>query len=193
VSELLLILVSTSVANNLVLNYMLGIDPLLATSQKTGPAINTCLFMVFTMPVVSVISYTFNIYIFEQYVPDYLHLISTVIIIAVTVMVTGLIIQRLSPNIYIRIEKIIPLMMVNSTLLGLVLIEKKYVYSMISALFSGLGTALGFCLILMMFVSIRKKLDNPEIPIPFQGIAIIFITLGILSLGFMGFSGISSP
>ena len=192
-SELFLILVSTSLANNLVLNYMLGIDPLLATTRKAGPAVNTCLFMVFTMPVVSVISYTFNIYIFEQYVPAYLHLIATVIIIAITVMASGLIIQRFLPTIYVRIEKIIPLIMVNSTLLGLVLIENQYVYSMISALFSGLGTALGFCLILMMFVSIRKKLDNPEIPIPFQGVAIFFITLGILSLGFMGFSGISLP
>jgi electron transport complex protein RnfA len=191
VGELFLILISTGLANNFVLTHMLGVDPLIATSRKSGPAMDTCLFMVTTMPVVAAVLYLFNVYLFTPFIPDHLHLMATVMLIAITVMVNGFILQKLHAKLFSRIEKIIPLMLANSALLGLVLIENNYVYSFSAALFFGLGSALGFSLVLMMMVSIRNKLDNPDIPVPFQGIAILFITLGLLSMGFMGFSGLN--
>lgn len=170
---------------------MLGVDPLIATTQKPRPAINACLFMVCVMPIVATVTYIFNFYLLSQFIPGYLHLIATVMLITITVMVSGFITQRYFSSIFNKIEKIIPLILVNSTLLGLVLIGNNYIYSIFTAFFFGLGTALGFSLLLMMTVSIRKKLDNPEIPRPLRGVAILFITLGILSMGFMGFSGIT--
>ena len=189
--ELLLIFISAGLVNNIVLTHMLRVDPLIATSKKNGAAADTCLFMISTMPVVTAITYLFDFYLFSRFIADYMQLTATVMLIVITVLVNGLILQRLLPQLFLRIEKIIPLMLVNSTLLGVVLFENNHINSFISALLYGLGSAMGFSLVLMMFVSIRKRLNHPDIPRPFQGVAILFITLGLLSMGFLGLSGIT--
>ncbi len=188
-SQLFLIFISAGLVNNIVLTHMLGVDPLIATAKKSSAAADTCLFMILTVPVVTTVTYLFDIYLFQPFVQEYLQLVGTVILIFMTVMVNSLIIRHFLPKLFIKIEKIIPLMLVNSTLLGVVLLKINYVSSFASAFIYGLGSAVGFSLVLMMFVSIRNRLDNPDIPNAFQGVAILFITLGLLSMGFLGFGG----
>ncbi|NNE37241.1 MAG: hypothetical protein HKN08_02965, partial [Gammaproteobacteria bacterium] len=106
--ELFLIFISAGLVNNIVLTHMVGVDPLIATSKKDGVAADTCLFMISTMPVVAIIAYLFDVHLFSRFIPDQIQLIAMVMLIVITVMVNGLIIQRFLPWLFIRIEKIIP-------------------------------------------------------------------------------------
>lgn len=190
--ELFLILIGTGLVSNLVLDYMIGTDPVVAVSQKPEPAFNLSLLMLLIMPVVALFSYLLNTLWLIPWDISYLQLISLVLLsVLVTVTIANLT-KRYRPTLYARIELFIPLVIVNSAILGVAQLSIKTDYGLIGAFFFGLGTALGFGLVTLAITAIREKISVADVPGPFRGISVLMITFGLIAMAFIGFSGISN-
>jgi electron transport complex protein RnfA len=191
VAELFLILISTSLANNLVLDYMLGTDPIFAVTKNTTPAFDMCIVIIITMPLVAIFSYALNNIVIIPLGLEYLQLILMVILVSILILSVNFITRKYFSDIHERIGVLIPLIMVNCTVLGLAFLTIRLNVGYVSALFYGLGSAIGFSLILMAINSIRDKVSVSNVPLPFRGVAILMISLGLVSMAFMGFNGIN--
>jgi electron transport complex protein RnfA len=192
VGELFLIVVSTGLVSNLVLDHMLGTDPLTAVSHKTETAGRLCLFMLLVMPPVALLSSLLNFRLLVPMELVYLQLLSLVLLATATVLIIATLLFRFKPVVYKKIELFIPLMLVNCTVLGVALLNTRYDYGAVAALFSGLGYAAGYSLALLAIAAIHERVTVADVPAPFKGTPILLITLGLLSMAFMGFNGIST-
>jgi Na+-translocating ferredoxin:NAD+ oxidoreductase subunit A len=192
VGELFLILISTCLVNNLVLDFMLGTDPLFGVSNKYSPAFDMCLLVVISMPVVAVFLYILQISLITPFGLHHLELISTVMLVSVIMLLTDSISKIYKPKLHKRIGVLIPLLMVDCTILGTALLASNYQLTLLRAVFYGLGSAAGFALILLAVTSIREKLSVSDVAVTFRGVAILMITLGLISMAFMGFNGIEA-
>lgn len=191
-SELFIILISTGLVSNLVLDYMLGTDPLLATSRKIEPAVSLTLLMLIVMPPSAMLAWLVKFHVLLPLDLMYLELIGLVMIIAIVVTAVDKLTALYRPDLHQRISLFIPLLMVNCTVLGVALLNSRVDYGPFTSLFSGLGSAAGFGLVLLAFSAIRGRVSVADVPAPFRGTAILMITLGMISMAFMGFNGISS-
>jgi len=192
VGELFLILIGTGLVSNLVLDYMIGTDPVVAVSQKAEPAFNLSLLMLLIMPTVTSISYLLNTFWLIPLDIIYLQLISFVLLSVLVTVTIGNLTRRYKSALYAKIELFIPLAIVNSAILGVAQISIKSDYGLLGALFFGLGTALGFALVTLAITAIREKISVADVPGPFRGISILMITFGLIAMAFIGFSGISN-
>jgi len=193
VGELLLILIGTGLVSNLVLDYMLGTDPVVALSRKPEPAFNLCILMIIVMPIVALIA---NILNFHVLIPQdllYLQLFVLVLVSTAIVISIGNLTRRFRPELSARTRVFIPLLIVNCTVLGVALLGIKVNLGLTGAFFFGLGSALGFSLVVLAVSAINERVAVADVPTPVKGIAILMITLGLLSMAFMGFDGIGKP
>ena len=190
-AELFLILISTSLVNNLVLDYMLGTDPIIAVTKKSSPAFDMCIVIIITMPLVAIFSYALNNILIIPLGLEYLQLILMVILVSIVIQSVNFITRKYFSVLHERISVLIPLIMVNCTVLGMALLTTRLNFGFVSVLFYGLGSAIGFSLTLMAISSIRDKASVSDVPMPFRGVAILMITLGLISMAFMGFNGIN--
>jgi len=192
VGELFLILIGTGLVSNLVLDYMIGTDPVVAVSQKAEPALNLSLLMLLIMPAVTSFSYLLNSFWLMPLDIIYLQLISLVLLSVLVTVTIGNLTRRYRPALYARIELFIPLVIVNSAILGVAQMSIKSDYGLLGALFFGLGTALGFALVTLAITAIREKISVADVPGPFRGISVLMITFGLIAMAFIGFSGITN-
>lgn len=190
--ELLLIIVSTSLVNNLVLDYMLGADPVMATTRRLGPAQDMAALMLIIMPIVSACTWLFHTLVLETFAITYLQLPALVLLVSLLVILSVDLTARLSPRLYQRVRVFVPLVLVNSTVLGVALLAIESPYGILVALFMGLGSALGYALVLLSFSAIRERVMAADVPRAFRGMPILMITLGLIALAYMGFNGMAS-
>lgn len=189
--EQLLILIGAGLVSNLILDHMLGVDPLLAVSRQTGPAINLTLLMLLALPVTTAATWLLNSILVPAGLA-HLQLTGLVLTSCLLVLTTGWLTARLKPALYARIELFIPLLLVNCSVLGAALLNINLQSGLIESLFFGFGTAAGFGLILLLVCAIRERVAVADVPLPFRGTAILLITLGLISMAFMGFNGIGN-
>ncbi|MGK0297834.1 MAG: electron transport complex protein RnfA [Gammaproteobacteria bacterium] len=190
-AELFLILISTSLANNLVLDYMLGTDLIIAVTKNTTPAFDMCIAIIITMPLVAMSSYALNSIVIIPLGLEHLQLILIVILVSIVIQSVNFILRKYFLVLHERIGVLTPLIMVNCTVLGMAFLTTRLHVGIVGALFYGLGSAIGFSLILLAINSIREKVSVSNVPLPFRGVAILMITLGLVSMAFMGFNGIN--
>jgi electron transport complex protein RnfA len=124
---------------------------------------------------------------------EYLRTISFILVIAASVQFTEIMVRRLSPLLHQVLGIFIPLIATNCAVLGVALLNVQQSKGFVQSVFFGFGAAAGFALVLVMFATIRERLDAADIPSPFRGTAIALMTAGIMSLAFMGFSGMARP
>ena len=189
--ELFLILISTGLVNNLVLDSLLGTNLLIAVSRKTDPALDMGLLMIIVLPVITAITQYIDRLLIVPMDITHLRLVVMVLLIPVLVLLIINIFIKVFSKLKDRVRALLPLVMVNSTILGTVFLSYGIQYGIIRAFFFGIGTALGFTLVLLAFTAIREKVAVSDVPLPFRGIAILIITLGLMSMAFMGFDGIA--
>lgn len=189
--EFLVILVSTILVNNFVLVQFLGLCPFMGVSNKLETAMGMSLATTFVLTLSSVLSYlTFN-YILEPLGVEYLRTISFILVIAVTVQFTEMVVKKTSPLLYRVLGIFLPLITSNCAVLGVALLTvKKGIDSFLEALLYGFGAAVGFSLVLILFAAMRERIAVADVPTPFKGASIGMITAGLMSLAFMGFSGL---
>ena len=182
---------------NFVLTRFLGICPFLGVSKKIETAMGMAGAVVFVMTLASFCTSVIYHYLLHNTALatkgidlSFLQLIIFILIIAGLVQVVEIILQKLSPKLYSALGIYLPLITTNCAVLGVATINanvgRAIIPSTVFAFFSGLG----FALALLMFASLREKLDLAEVPKPFQGMAIALITAGILAMAFMGFAGL---
>lgn len=188
--EYALILLGTVLVNNFVLVKFLGLCPFMGVSRKLDTAIGMALATTFVMTLSAVLSYLVNKYILIPLDAEYLRTLSFILVIAVIVQFTEMVIHKTSPMLYQLLGIFLPLITTNCAVLGLALLNVQQDHSFVTATLYGFGAAIGFSLVLILFAAMRERLDAADVPLPFRGSAIALITAGLMSLAFMGFTGL---
>ena len=190
-SEWLLILVSAVFVNNFVLVQFLGLCPFMGVSNRVTNALGLGVATTFVLTLAATLSYLLHTYVLQPLDVEYLRIIGFIFIIAVVVQFTELSMRRHSPLLHQVLGLYLPLITTNCAVLAVALLATQQKTTLLGAMWQGLGAALGFTLVLVLFAAMRERLERADIPQPFQGAAIAFITAGIMSLAFMGFAGVS--
>jgi Na+-translocating ferredoxin:NAD+ oxidoreductase subunit A len=189
-SEALLILTSAVLVNNFVLSQFLGLCPFMGTSNKLDTAVSMALATAFVMTLASISSYLTFTYILVPLELEYLRTISFIVVIAAMVQFTEMLIRKISPILYRVLGIFLPLITTNCAVLGVALLNINKQNSFAQSALYGFGGALGFSLVLVLFAPLRERIVAANVPAPFEGAAIGFITVGIIALAFLGFSGL---
>jgi electron transport complex protein RnfA len=190
-TDIILILVATVLVNNFVLVRFLGLCPFMGVSRNTEAAFGMSLATAFVLTLSSAVSYLLHAYVLTPLELDYLRTIAFILVIAASVQFTEIVVARLSPMLNQVLGIYIPLIATNCAVLGVALLNVQQADGLVESVFFGLGAAGGFALVLVMFAAIRERLEVADIPLPFRGSAIALMTAGMMSLAFMGFSGMA--
>jgi electron transport complex protein RnfA len=190
-THLFVILVATVLVNNFVLTRFLGLCPFLGVSRNLEAAAGMSLATAFVLTLSSASAYLLHEYVLEPLDLGYLRTIAFILVIAASVQFTEIMVRRLSPLLDQVLGIYIPLIATNCAVLGVALLNVQQSTGFVQSVFYGLGAAGGFALVLVMFAAIRERLEAADIPAPFRGTAIALVTAGMMSLAFMGFSGMA--
>jgi electron transport complex protein RnfA len=184
-----LILIGTVLVNNIVLIKVLGLCPFMGVSKKLETSIAMAAATTFVLTVGSGTSYLISHYLLGTEL-FYLRTLSFIVVIAGVVQFTEMFLEKTSPVLYQSLGIFLPLITTNCAVLGIPLLNVQSNHNFIESLLFGLGGAIGFSMVLIMFASLRERLDAADVPAPFKGSAIAMVTAGLMSLAFMGFAGL---
>ena len=184
-----LIIISTVFVNNIVLVKILGLCPFMGVSKKLEAAIGMGLATTFVLTLGSGASYLVNEYLLGTDL-FYMRTLSFIVVIAAIVQLTEMFLHKMFPLLYQVLGIYLPLITTNCAVLGIPLLNVQENHDFVESLFFGLGGALGFSMVLIIFAGMRERLEGADVPAPFRGSAIAMVTAGLMSLAFMGFSGL---
>lgn len=189
-SEYLLLLVGTVFVNNIVLVKFLGLCPFMGVSRKVETAIGMSAATTFVLTLSAILSFMINSWILAPLGLEFLRTIAFIIAIAAVVNFTELVVHKTSPLLYNVLGIFLPLITTNCAVLGVALINVQEANSFMQSAIFGFGAALGFSIVLVLFAAMRERVIVADVPVPFQGAAIGLVTAGLMSLAFMGLSGL---
>lgn len=184
-----LILLTTVLVNNFVLAQFLGLCPFMGVSRKMDTALGMGFATAFVLTLASVSAHLLDRFLLIPYGIEFLRTIAFIVSIAVIVGLTELFIAKASPLLHRVLGVYLPLITTNCAVLGVALLNSREQHNLLESAVYGLGAALGFTLVLILFAALRERLDAADIPAPFRGTPIALITAGILAIAFMGFGG----
>jgi Na+-translocating ferredoxin:NAD+ oxidoreductase subunit A len=188
-AELMLIVLAAALVNNFVLVQFLGLCPFMGASRRVEGAVGMGLATGLVLTTASGLSFLVDRFLLQPFDLQYLRLLSFILVIGVAVQLTDILIRRFSPLLHRLLGIYVPLIASNCAVLGVALLNSAASRSFVAALFYGAGAALGFALALALLAGLRERLAHADVPIAFRGGAIAFVTAGILSLAFLGFTG----
>lgn len=190
--EYFLIFISAIFVNNIVLSQFLGICPFLGVSKKINTAAGMGAAVAFVLTLATLVTYLLQVYILNPFNLQYLQTLAFILVIASLVQMVEIILKNVSPALYAALGIFLPLITTNCAVLGVAILVIQKEYNLLQSIIYAFSTALGFALALIVFAGLREQLALAKIPKGMQGVAIVLITAGILSLAFMGFSGVDS-
>ncbi len=176
--------------SNIVLSNFLGLCSFISISKDLNASNGLGLAVTFVLTITTAICYLINKYILIHYELEYLQFIVFIIVIAGVVQVLEMVIDRISPSLYMVLGIFLPLITVNCAILGVILFMVIRNYSFIQSVFFGFGSGLGWWIAIMLLSAIRKRIEKSPVPIPLKGTGITLIIIGIMAMAFMGFSGL---
>ena len=185
----LLILIGTVFVNNIVMSKILGLCPFMGVSRKLETAIGMGAATTFVLTLASGASHLIDTYLLGQEL-SYLRTLSFIVVIAGIVGFTEMFIKKTSPVLFRVLGIYLPLITTNCAVLGIPLLNVQEQHGFVESLCFGLGGALGFTLVLVLFAAMRERLEAADVPVAFKGTSIAMITAGLMSLAFMGFAGL---
>ena len=188
--ELILLLISAVFVNNFVLSRFLGICPFLGVSKKIETAIGMSMAVIFVMTLASIITWLLQYLVLNPFHVEYLQTIVFILIIAALVQFVEMVVQKTSPALYQALGIFLPLITTNCAVLGCAVLNIQKNFNFLEMLFFSVGSSVGFGLALTLFAGLRENIALADVPKVFKGTGIALITAGILSLAFMGFSGL---
>lgn len=189
-TELFAILIGTVLVNNFVLVQFLGLCPFMGVSGKLESAIGMSAATTFVLTLAAVCSYLINSLILEPLEVTFLRTIAFILVIAAVVSFSKMFIEKTSPVLYRVLGIYIPLITTNCAVLGVALQNVTRAHNFFQSALYGFGAAVGFSLVLILFAAMRERITVADTPRAFRGAAIGMITAGLMSLAFMGFSGL---
>jgi electron transport complex protein RnfA len=185
-----LIIISTVLVNNIVLVKILGLCPFMGVSKKLETSISMSAATAFVLTIGSMTSWAINHYLLEPNELVYLRTLSFIVVIAGVVQFTEMLMEKNFPLLYQLLGIFLPLITTNCAVLGIPLLNAQSSHTLLESALFGLGGGIGFSIVLILFASLRERLEGAEIPAPFKGTAIALVTASIMSLAFMGFAGL---
>ncbi|MDH3401793.1 MAG: electron transport complex subunit RsxA [Chromatiales bacterium] len=189
--ELALIILSTVLVNNFVLVKFLGLCPFMGVSRKLESALGMASATTFVLTVSAACSYLVDTYLLAPLELEYLRTIAFILVIAAVVQFTEMMVQKVSPLLYQVLGIYLPLITTNCAVLGVALLNVQESHTFVESLVYGFGAATGFSLVLALFAAMRERMAMADVPEPFQGAAIALITAGLMSMAFLGFTGLA--
>ena len=188
--EYLLLLVGTVLVNNFVLVKFLGLCPFMGVSRKVDTALGMGLATTFVITLSAVLSYAVDTFVLVPLGADYLRTIAFILVIAVVVQFTEMVVHKTSPVLYQALGIYLPLITTNCAVLAAALLNVQERHDFLASALYGFGAAVGFSLVMVLFAAMRERIVAADVPAHFRGPAITLITAGLMSLAFMGFSGL---
>ena len=188
--EYLLIFISAIFVNNIVLSQFLGICPFLGVSKKIDTAIGMGGALAFVLTLATIITWLIQKYVLDPFGLQYLQTLSFILVIAALVQMVEIILKKVSPALYQALGIFLPLITTNCAVLGVAILVIQKDFNLLESVIYAFSTALGFALALIVFAGIREQQALVRIPKGMQGMAIVLVTASLLSLAFMGFSGV---
>lgn len=190
--EYILIFISAIFVNNIVLAQFLGICPFLGVSKKVDTAMGMGAAVAFVLTLATIVTFLLQHYILVPMHIEYLQTISFILVIAALVQMVEIILKKISPSLYQALGIFLPLITTNCAVLGVAILVIQKDFSLIESVVYAFSTAIGFALALIVFAGLREQLALTNVPKGMRGMSIVLITAGLLSLAFMGFSGVDS-
>jgi electron transport complex protein RnfA len=204
-NQLLIIAISAIFINNFVLSRFLGICPYIGVSKNMDSALGMGMAVIFVMTLASTVTWLINQYMLKpttsnifylifsaKQPPDltYLKTIAFILVIASLVQFVEMVVQKTSPTLYKSLGIYLPLITTNCAILGVALLNLDAGFNFIESIVNGFAAGLGFTIALILMAGIRERLELAPIPKPLRGIPIAFIMAGLMSIAFLGFSGL---
>ena len=188
-SQLLLIAVSTAIVNNVVLSQFLGLCPFLGVSKKINTAAGMGGAVIGVITISSAVCSLIYDCILTPLKLTYLNTIVFILVIAALVQFVEMFLKKTSPSLYEALGVYLPLITTNCAVLGVALNCVTYDYNLLESVVYGFSTAVGFFIAIVLMAGIREKIEYNDIPKTFRGTSIVLITACLMSIAFMGFSG----
>ena len=190
-SNLILIIVTGALINNVVLNQFLGICSFLGVSRDMKASASLGGAVIFVMTIASAVASLLYDFVLAPLGMDFMKTIVFILVIAALVQIVEMFLKKTSPAVYQSLGIYLPLITTNCAVLGVALTNVQDGYNFIESVLSGFGTALGFTPAIVLLASIRSRIREEDIPAPLRGAPIVLIAAALMSIAFMGFSGLS--
>jgi len=191
VKSLILIIVSAALINNVVLNQFLGICSFLGVSRQMKASASLGVAVIFVITIASAVASLLYDYVLAPLGLDFMKTIIFILVIAALVQIVEMFLKKTSPGIYKALGIYLPLITTNCAVLGVALTNVQDGYNFIESVLSGFGTAVGYTIAIVLLASIRSRINEEDIPAPLRGAPIVLISAALMSIAFMGFSGLS--
>ena len=188
--EYILIFISAIFVNNIILSQFLGICPFLGVSQKIDTSLGMSAAVAFVMTLATIVTYLIQKFVLDAFGLQYLQTIVFILVIAALVQMVEIILKKVSPALYQALGIFLPLITTNCAVLGVAILVIQKDFSLLQSVVYAFSTAIGFGLALTVFAGLREQMSLVNIPKGMQGVAIVLVTAGLLSLAFMGVSGV---
>lgn len=185
----IVLLFASIFTSNILLTNFLGTCSFISISKDLKSSNGLGMAVTLVMTITTAINWMLEKYLIQPLDLGYLRYILYIIVIAAVVQMLEMIIDRVSPNLYMVLGIFLPLITVNCAIFGVALFMQLRNYTFFQSVFFGLGSGLGWWLAITLLAGIRKKTDNAPVPAPLKGIGITLITIGIMAMAFIGFSG----
>ena len=189
--SLILIIVGTALINNVVLNQFLGICSLLGVSKQMKASASLGGAVIFVITIASAVANLLYTHVLAPLGLDFMKTIVFILVIAALVQIVEMFLKKKSPGVYKALGIFLPLITTNCAVLGVALTNVQNDYNFIESVLSGFGTALGFTLAIILLAGIRSRINEEDLPAPVRGAPIVLIAAALMSIAFMGFSGLS--
>ncbi len=187
--NLFAIIIGSIFINNFIFAKFLGICPFMGVSKKIESSIGMGMAVTFVMTLASAVTWVIYYYLLVPFNLEYLQTISFILIIASLVQFVEMVVRKMSPNLYKALGVFLPLITTNCAVLGAAILNIQEKYNFIETTVNGFAAAVGFTMALILLAGVRERLEYADVPKAFQGVAIAFISAGLLAMAFMGFSG----
>ena len=187
--NLILLFLSIVLVNNVITSQFLGICPFLGVSKKVDTAVGMGVAVTFVLTLASIITYFIQILLVKTGT-GFLQTIAFILVIASIVQFVEMVIQKMSPSLYQALGVYLPLITTNCAVLGIALVNVQKSYNLVETIINGFGAGARFTLAIVIFAGIRESLDLADIPEAFKGFPITLISAGLMSIAFLGFTGL---
>ncbi|MDF2839710.1 MAG: electron transport complex subunit RsxA [Clostridia bacterium] len=188
--NLLLILLSVILVNNMVLSRFLGICPFLGVSKKVETAMGMSIAVTFVMAIASVMSWLVQTFLLVPLKIEFMQTIAFILVIAGLVQFVEMVIKKTSPTLYQALGVYLPLITTNCAVLGIAILSIGSNYNLLETLVNGIGGGISFTLAIVLFAGVRERLETAPIPKALQGFPIAMIAASLFSIAFLGFQGL---
>lgn len=188
--ELILLIISAAIVNNVVLSQFLGLCPFLGVSKKVETAGGMGAAVIFVITIASLVTSLIYKFILATLGLTYLQTIVFILVIAALVQFVEMFLKKSMPALYESLGVYLPLITTNCAVLGVALTNVQNEYSILEGVINGIGTSVGFAIAIVIMAGIREKIEYNDVSESFQGTPIVLLTAALMSIAFFGFSGL---